>query len=107
MGRPFQLGRTGQKLGTTTVSVDAPSSAGIVTAVQGSGPSDRDAQVITPSTAQADAIAAAGGGSAFHPTLANGGRWRWDRVFLRNAGGTKDTVGVSAITGVVTPITTN
>ncbi|MHB1538083.1 MAG: hypothetical protein ACYCUM_09685 [Solirubrobacteraceae bacterium] len=96
----LQLGENGQKAGTTNVWVDATSSSGTVTAASGSGLSYRDPNLVSASTAQANAVKAAGGGSAYKTNI-NGGKWRWYWVFVRNAG-TKYKVGVDAVTGVVT-----
>lgn len=57
----LQLGQNGRNAGTTTVWVDASSSAGIVTAASGSGLSYRDSAIVAASTAQANAVSAAGG----------------------------------------------
>ena len=98
----LQLGQDGRKAGTTNVWVDATSSAGTVTAASGSGLSYLDAGIVSPATAEANAVAATGGGSAYKWNI-NGGKWRWYWVFVRN-GGTKYKVGVDAVTGVVTQV---
>ena len=98
----LQLGESGQKAGTTNVWVDATSSAGIVTAASGSGLSYRDSNLVPTATAQANAVKAVGGGSAYKTNL-NGGKWRWYWVFVRN-GSTKYKVGVDAVTGTVTQV---
>ncbi|MHB1469242.1 MAG: hypothetical protein ACYCX7_08800, partial [Solirubrobacteraceae bacterium] len=91
----LQLGENGQKAGTTNVWVDATSSAGTVTAASGSGLDYRDPNLVSASTAQANAVKAVGGGSAYK-TNVNGGKWRWYWVFVRN-GSTKYKVGVDAV----------
>ena len=98
----LQLGSNGQRHGTTNVWVDATSSPGTVTAASGSGLSYRDANVVSPGAAQASAVTAAGGGSAYKISL-NGGKWRWYWVFVQN-GSSKYKVGVDAVTGVVTQV---
>ena len=98
----LQLGESGRKAGTTSVWVDATSSPGTVTAVSGSGLSYRDQTLVPAATAQANAVKAAGGGSAYKTSL-NGGKWRWYWVFVRN-GATKYKVGVDAVTGAVTQV---
>ena len=98
----LQLGSNGKRKGTANVWVDATSSAGTVTAASGSGLSYRDATVVSPATAEASAVTAAGGGTAYKVSL-NGGKWRWYWVFVRN-GSAKDKVGVDAVTGVVTQV---
>ena len=101
----LQLGNNGRKHGTTNVWVDATSSPGTVTAASGSGLSYRDASIVSPATAKANAVAATGGGSAYKWNI-NGGKWRWYWVFVRN-GSTKYKVGVDAVTGVVTQVKQN
>ena len=98
----LQLGENGRNAGTTNVWVDATSSAGTVTAASGSGLTYRDPNLVPVATAQANAVKAAGGGTAYKTNL-NGGKWRWYWVFVRN-GGTKYKVGVDAVTGVVTEV---
>ncbi|MHB1928052.1 MAG: PepSY domain-containing protein [Acidimicrobiales bacterium] len=101
----LQLGENGRNSGTTNVWVDATSSPGTVTAVSGSGLNYRDAGIVSPSTAQANAVAAVGGGQVYKTNI-NGGKWRWYWVFVRN-GGTKYKVGVAAATGQVTQVKAN
>ncbi len=98
----LQLGENGQNAGTTSVWVDATSSPGTVTAASGSGLGYRDPNLVAAATAQANAVKAAGGGSAYKTSL-NGDKWRWYWVFVRN-GGTKYKVGVDAVTGAVTQV---
>ncbi|MHB1519155.1 MAG: PepSY domain-containing protein [Acidimicrobiales bacterium] len=101
----LQLGKGGRNHGTTTIWVDASSSPGTVTAAAGQL-KYRDANIVSPSTAEANAMAAVGGGSQFHPTSLHGGKWRWYWVFLSN-GSVKYKVGVDAATGVVTEVSHN
>ena len=98
----LQLGANGKKAGTTNVWVDATTSTGTVTAASGSGLGYRDPNLVSAATAQANAVKAAGGGSAYKTSL-NGQKWRWYWVFVRN-GSTKDKVGVDAVTGAVTQV---
>ncbi|MHB1850552.1 MAG: hypothetical protein ACYCVO_16425 [Acidimicrobiales bacterium] len=98
----LQLGEDGQNAGTTNVWVDATSPAGTVTAASGSGLSYRDPHIVPAAAAEADAVKAVGGGSAYKANL-NGGKWRWYWVFVRN-GRTKYKVGVDAVTGAVTQV---
>ena len=98
----LQLGSNGQRHGTTNVWVDATTSPGTVTAGSGSGLDYRDTSVVSPAAAQASAVTAAGGGTAYKVSL-HGGKWRWYWVFVQN-GSTKDKVGVDAVTGVVTQV---
>ncbi len=98
----LQLGENGKKAGTTNVWVDATTSTGTVTAASGSGLGYRDPNLVSAATAQANAVKAAGGGSAYKTSL-NGQKWRWYWVFVRN-GSTKDKVGVDAVTGAVTQV---
>lgn len=98
----LQLGQNGRNAGTTNVWVDATSSPGTVTADSGSGLSYRDQNLVPAATAQANAVKAAGGGSAYKTNL-NGGKWRWYWVFVRN-GSTKYKVGVDAVTGAITQV---
>jgi hypothetical protein len=98
----LQLGANGEKAGTTTIWVDASAPPGSITAAQGSRLDYRDATLIAPALADANAVAAAGGGTAYKTSL-QGGTWRWYWVFVRN-GRAKDKVGVDAVTGVVTQV---
>lgn len=101
----LQLGRNGRNHGTTNIWVDATSSPGTVTAASGSGLSYRDAGVVSPATADANAVSATGGGNAYKTSI-HGGKWRWYWVFVRN-GSTKYKVGVDAVTGKVIQVRTN
>ncbi len=96
----LQLGSNGNKSGTVNVWVDATSSSGVVTAASGSGIQYRNPNIVSPATAQSNALATTGGGSVYK-TQINGGKWKWYWVFVRN-GSTKYKVGVSAASGVVT-----
>ena len=98
----LELGQKGDNHGTANVWVDATSSPGTVTAVSGGETEYRDANIVPPATAQADAISATGGGSVYKTSL-HGGKWRWYWVFVRSAS-TKYKVGVDAATGVVTQV---
>ncbi|MHB1510077.1 MAG: PepSY domain-containing protein [Acidimicrobiales bacterium] len=98
----LQLGQGGKKQGTTNVWVDASSTTGVVTAASGSGLTYRDANIVSPGTADANAVAATNGGSVYKTSL-HGGKWRWYWVFVRN-GSTKYKVGVDAVTGIVTQV---
>ncbi|MHB1739055.1 MAG: hypothetical protein ACYCXA_06140 [Actinomycetes bacterium] len=98
----LQLGQNGHKEGTTNVWVDATSSPGTVTAASGSGLSYRDASIVSPGTAGANAVSATGGGSVYKTSI-HGGKWRWYWVFVRN-GSTTSKVGVDAVTGQVTQV---
>lgn len=98
----LQLGDGGRNAGTTNVWVDATSTAGTVTAASGSGLNYRDPNLVVASTAQANAVKAAAGGSVYKTSL-NGGKWRWYWVFVRD-GATKYKVGVDAVTGAVTQV---
>ncbi|MHB8325195.1 MAG: hypothetical protein ACYDHB_12385 [Candidatus Dormibacteria bacterium] len=98
----LQLGQNGRKHGTTNVWVDATSSPGTVTAASGGGLRYRDSAIVSAATARADAVTAAGGGSAYK-TRIHGGKWRWYWVFVRN-GSIKFKIGVDAATGVVTQV---
>lgn len=102
----LQLGLNGHMHDTANVWVDASSSAGIVTAASGGGLNYRDTFSVPILTAQSNAIAAVGGGSAFHNTKIHGDKWRWYWVFVRN-GTSKYKIGVSAVTGQVTQVQTN
>ena len=98
----LQLGQNGRKHGTTNVWVDATSSPGTVTAASGSGLDFRDASIVSPGTAQGNAVSATGGGTAYK-TQINGGEWRWYWVFVRD-GSARYKVGVAAATGKVTQV---
>ncbi|MHB8246054.1 MAG: hypothetical protein ACYDGN_12020 [Acidimicrobiales bacterium] len=100
----LQLGENGRKHGTTNIWVDATSSPGTVTAASGSGLSYRDSNSVSPSTAEHNAVAAVGGGTAYKYSL-HGGKWRWYWVFVRD-GSTKYKIGVDAVTGIVTQMKT-
>lgn len=65
----LQLGRNGRKHGTTNVWVNATSSPGTVTAPSGSGLNYRDTGAVPASTADANAVSAAGGGSAYKTSI--------------------------------------
>lgn len=99
----LQLGSNGRRSGTTNVWVDASTSSAVVTAVQGSGLSYRDTNVISSSAATSDAMAAIGGSdTTYNSTQLNGGKWQWYWVFVRNSAGTKYKVGIDAATGAMT-----
>ncbi len=97
-----QLGINGHKHGTMTVWVDATTHAGVVTAASGSGLRYRDPSIVSQTTAQANAVSAAGGGIAYK-TKIHGEKWRWYWVFVRD-GSARFKVGVDGATGMVTQV---
>ncbi len=99
----YQIKLRLQPHGTTNVWVDASTTTPIVTAIQGHGYHTRDSQLVTPSTADANALQAVGGGTVVHTGL-HGGKWRFYEVKVHTTSGATEKVWESAVTGAVTQV---